>query len=163
MVEINPGLTIWTFIIFIILLALLAKMGWKPLLASVKSREQAIADSLQRAEQARADAERMIAANQRERARAEEETQIALREGREYAERMRADLVAKAEEESKHMLEQARAQIGRDTQAAIAQLRAEAADLAITATGKLLDENLNDDRHRAVVKKMIADLPQTVQ
>ena len=94
MVEINPGLTIWTFIIFIILLALLAKMGWKPLLASVKSREQAIADSLQRAEQARADAERMIAANQRERARAEEETQIALREGREYAERMRADLVA---------------------------------------------------------------------
>jgi len=163
MVEINPGLTIWTFIIFIILLALLAKMGWKPLLASLKSREQAIADSLQRAEQARADAERMIAANQRERARAEEETQIALREGREYAERMRADLVAKAEEESKHMLEQARAQIGRDTQAAIAQLRAEAADLAITATGKLLDENLNDDRHRAVVKKMIADLPQTVQ
>jgi F-type H+-transporting ATPase subunit b len=162
MVEINPGLTIWTFIIFIVLLVLLAKLGWKPLLASLKAREKAIADSLQRAEQARADAERMIAANQRERARAEEETQIALKEGREFAEKMRADLVAKAQEESKQLLEQARAQISRDTQAAIQQLRSEAADLAIAATGKLLDEDLNDERHRSVVKKMIAELPSTL-
>ena len=104
----------------------------------------------------------MIAANQRERARAEEETQIALKEGREFAEKMRADLVAKAQEESKQLLEQARAQISRDTQAAIQQLRSEAADLAIAATGKLLDEDLNDERHRSVVKKMIAELPSTL-
>jgi len=162
MLDINPGLTLWTFIIFIALLALLTKLGWKPLLASLKAREQAIADSLQRAEQARADAERLIAENQRERARAEEDIQKALREGREYAEKMRGELVQKAQDESKHMLEQARAEIARDTQSALLQLRKEAADLTILATSKLLDENLNDDRHRALVTKMIAELPTSV-
>jgi len=162
MLDINPGLTIWTFIIFAILLALLTKLGWKPLLGSLRDRERAIADSLERAEQARADAERMIAENQRERARAEEEVQKALREGREYAESMRQELMTKAQEESKQLLEHAKAEIKRDTQAALQQLRLEAADLAIVATGKLLDENMNEDRHRKIVHQMIEGLPEAI-
>ena len=159
MLEINPGLIIWTWIIFLILLAVLSKIAWKPLIASLKNRELAIADSLQRTEQARADAERLIAENQRERAKAEEEVQKSLREGREYAERMRADLIEKAKAEAEKMLVHARAEIQRDTQNALRQLRNEAADLAILATSKLLDENMNEERHRQVVNKMIADLP----
>jgi F-type H+-transporting ATPase subunit b len=157
MLEINPGLTIWTFIIFLLLLLVLAKTAWKPLLASLKTREQAIADSLSRAEQARADAERMIAENKLERQRAEEEVQKALREGRLYAEQMRRDLVEKAKGEAERMLAQARAEIQRDTQHALTQLRSEVADLAVMATGKLLDENMNEERHRKVVNKMIED------
>lgn len=161
MLEINPGLTIWTFIIFGALLFLLGKFAWKPLLQSLKQRETAIAESLSKAEQARQEAERIIAENRRERQRAEEETQKALREGREYAERMRQELVAKAEAEARHMLEQARSEIRRDTDAALVRLREEAADLAIIATSKLLDESLNDERHRKVVDRMIAELPAT--
>jgi len=157
MLEINPGLTIWTFIIFLLLLLILAKTAWKPLLASLKTREQAIADSLSRAEQARTDAERMIAENKLERQRAEEEVQKALREGRLYAEQMRRDLVEKAKGEAERMLSQARAEIQRDTQHALTQLRSEVADLAVMATGKLLDENMNEERHRKVVNKMIED------
>ena len=159
MLEINPGLTIWTWIIFLILLAVLSKIAWKPLIASLKNREQAIADSLQRTEQARADAERLIAENKIERMKAEEEVRKSLAEGREYAERMRADLVEKAKAEAEKMLVHARAEIQRDTQNALQQLRSEAADLAILATSKLLDENMNEERHRKVVNKMIADLP----
>ena len=162
MLEINPGLTIWTFIIFGLLFLLLAKTAWKPIISSLKSRENAIADSLSRAEQAKADAERMMAENKLERQRAEEETQKALREGREYAEKMRQDLMAKAGEEAKKLLEHARAEIKRDTQAAIITLRNEAADLAIMATSKLLDENMNDERHKRVINKMIAELPTAV-
>jgi F-type H+-transporting ATPase subunit b len=162
MVEINPGLTIWTWIIFLILLFILTKTTWKPMLASLRNREQAIADSLSKAEQARADAERLIAENRRERQKAEEEVQKALKEGREYAERMRQDLVQKAQSEAAKMLEHARAEIERDKQAALQQLRTEAADLAIIATGKLLDANMNEQRHRDIVNKMIADLPATV-
>src|SRR3954464_10099734 len=131
MVDINPGLTIWTWIIFAILFILLGKTVWKPMLASLRNREQAIADSLSKAEQARADAERMIAENKLERVKAEEEIQKSLREGREYAERMRQDLVKKAHDESQRMLEQARGEIQRDTQAALITLRNQAADLAI--------------------------------
>ncbi len=162
MLEINPGLTIWTIIIFAILLVLLSKFAWKPILSSLKARETAIADSLTKAEQARTEAERIIAENKLERVRAEEETQKALREGREYAERMRLDLVHKAENEARHLLEQARAEIKRDTEAALIRLREEAAELAIMATSKLLDENLTGDRHAKVIDRMIADMPATV-
>jgi F-type H+-transporting ATPase subunit b len=158
MLSINPGLMIWTFIIFLLLLVILAKVAWKPLLASLKTRENAITDSLSRAEQARADAERLIAENKLERAKAEEEVQKALKEGRIYAEQMRHDLVEKAKEEAERMLTQARAEIERDTQRALRQLRTEVSDLAIMATSKLLDENMNEERHRKVVDKMIADL-----
>jgi F-type H+-transporting ATPase subunit b len=158
MLSINPGLIIWTFIIFALLLVILAKVAWKPLIASLKARENAIADSLSRAEQARADAERLIAENKQERAKAEEEVQKALKEGRMYAEQMRRDLVEKAKEEAGRMLTQARAEIERDTQRALRQLREEVADLAVMATSKLLDENMNEERHRKVVDKMIAEL-----
>jgi F-type H+-transporting ATPase subunit b len=163
MLEINPGLMIWTFIIFLLLLLILGKTAWKPLLASLKTRENAIADALTRAEQARADAERLIAENKLERAKAEAEVQVALKEGRAYAEQMRRDLVEKAKGEADRMLSQARAEIGRDTQKALVQLRNEVADLAIIATSKLLDENMNEERHRRVVSKMIEDLQAAPQ
>jgi F-type H+-transporting ATPase subunit b len=163
MLSINPGLTIWTFIIFLLLLFILGKTAWKPLLASLKTRENAIADSLSRAEQARTDAERLIAENKQERAKAEEEVQKALREGRLYAEQMRRDLVEKAKEEAGRLLAQARAEIEHDTQRALRQLRSEVSDLAIMATSKLLDENMNEERHRKVVDKMIADLSTAPQ
>lgn len=158
MLAINPGLIIWTFIIFLLLLFVLAKTAWKPLLASLKTREQAIADSLSRAEEARADAERLIAENKQERVKAEEEIQKSLQEGRAYAEQMRRDLVEKAKGEAERLLTQARSEIERDTQHALVKLRTEVSDLAIMATSKLLDENMNEERHRRVVNKMISDL-----
>ncbi|HYM19690.1 MAG TPA: F0F1 ATP synthase subunit B [Candidatus Kapabacteria bacterium] len=159
MLEINPGLSIWTFIIFGVLLFLLSKMAWKPIINSLKAREKAIADSLAKAEQVRADAERMIAENERQRKLNEEDIQRQLRDGKEYAERMRQELTAKAQEESRAMLASAKAQIERDTKTAIAQLRGEAADLAIAAAGKLIDESLTDDKHRKIVEKFISEIP----
>jgi F-type H+-transporting ATPase subunit b len=159
MLEINPGLSIWTLIIFGLLLVLLSKIAWKPILASLKRREEAIADSLSKAEQARADAEKLIAETERQRKLNEEQLHKQLREGKEYAERMRAELTAKAHEEAKKMLDQAKSQIERDTQTAIAQLRNEAADLAIAAAGKLLDESMTDEKNKKIVEKFIAELP----
>ena len=159
MLEINPGLSIWTFIIFGVLLLLLSKMAWKPIINSLKAREKAIADSLAKAEQVRADAERMIAENERQRKLNEEDIQRQLREGKEYAERMRAELTAKAQEDARALLASAKAQIERDTKTAIAQLRSEAADIAIAAAGKLIDESLNDDKHRKIVEKFISEIP----
>src|SRR5579872_4324923 len=153
MLEINPGLSIWTLIIFGLLLVLLTKLAWKPILNSLKRREEAIADSLSKAEQARADAEKLIAETERQRKLNEEQLHTQLREGKEYAERMRSELGAKAQEEAKKMLEQAKSQIERDTQVAIAQLRNEAADLAIAAAGKLLDESMTDEKNKKIVEK----------
>ena len=159
MLEINPGLSIWTFIIFGALLLLLSKTAWKPILNSLKTREQAIADSLSKAEQARSEAERLIAETERARKENEAQLQQQLREGKEYAERMRNELAEKAHAEAHAMIEQAKAQIERDTKAAITQLRLDAADIAIAAAGKLIDESMNDEKHRKVVEKFITELP----
>ncbi len=159
MLEINPGLSIWTFIIFGVLLLLLSRLAWKPILNSLHAREKAIADSLAKAEQVRLDAERMIAENERQRKANEEDLQRQLREGKEYAERMRTELAAKAQQEARAMLDAAKTQIERDTKLAIAQLRNEAADIAIAAAGKLLDESLDDAKHRQVVEKFISQIP----
>jgi F-type H+-transporting ATPase subunit b len=159
MLEINPGLSIWTLIIFGLLLVLLSKLAWKPILNSLKMRETAIADSLSKAEQARSDAEKLIAETERQRKLNEEQLHKQLREGKEYAERMRSELAATAQAEAKKMLDQAKSQIERDTHNAIAQLRNEAADLAVAAAGKLIDESLNDDKHKKIVEKFISELP----
>ncbi len=159
MLEINPGLSLWTLIIFGLLLVLLTKLAWKPILNSLKMRESAIADSLSKAEQARSDAEKLIAETERQRKLNEGQLHKQLREGKEYAERMRSELAASAQAEAKKMLEQAKSQIERDTQNAIAQLRNEAADLAVAAAGKLIDESLNDDKHKKIVEKFISELP----
>lgn len=160
MLEINPGLSIWTLIIFGLLLVLLSKIAWKPILASLKRREDAIADSLSKAEQARSEAEKLIAETERQRKLNEEQLHKQLREGKEYAERIRSELAASAQAEAKKMLDQAKSQIERDTHTAIAQLRNEAADLAVAAAGKLIDESLNDDKHKKIVEKFISELPQ---
>lgn len=159
MLEINPGLSIWTFIIFGVLMVLLSRVAWKPILNSLKTREKAIADSLAKAEQVQLEAERMIAENERQRKINEEEIQRQLREGKEYAERMRTEMTAKAQDEARKMLDAAKVQIERDTKIAIAQLRNEAADLAIGAAGKLLDESMDDAKHRQVVDKFIGQIP----
>jgi F-type H+-transporting ATPase subunit b len=159
MLEINPGLSIWTFIIFGVLLVLLTKMGWKPMLESLKRREDAISDSLSKAEEARAQAEKLIAETERERKRHEDDLQRQLREGREYADKVRQEMMAKAHEDAHELLELAKQQIVRDTKAAIITLRNEAADLAVEAAGKLIDENLNDTKHKQVVQKFISEIP----
>lgn len=160
MLEINPGLSIWTFIVFGVLLLLLTKMGWKPMLASLRNREQAIADSLSKAEQARAEAEKLIAETERQRKLNEDEIHRQLREGKEYVERMRHEMVTKAQEDAHRLVVQARAEIERDKKEAIQQLRVEAADLAVQAAGKLLDESMTDEKHKQVVRKFISELPQ---
>ena len=64
MLEINPGLMVWTIITFIVLLFVLKKLAWKPLLQSLQSREEKIRESSQQAEHARLETQRLIAENQ---------------------------------------------------------------------------------------------------
>ena len=95
--DITTGPILWTIINFVILLALLGKLGWKPITEALAKREQAINDAVQQAERARADAEKMIADNRAAMAKAESEAQELLRESRDYAEKVRSEAMGKAD------------------------------------------------------------------
>jgi F-type H+-transporting ATPase subunit b len=158
MLTINPGLIIWTIITFLLLLAVLSKVAWKPLLRALQSREQEIADSLAKAEEAKKEAERLIAENKAAMAQANAETARLIAESRAVAEQLKNDIVAKAGDSAKRMLEQAKEEIDREKETAMAQLRNEVADLSIAVAEKILDERLDDAKQKSMVDRVIQQM-----
>ena len=160
MLDINPGLIIWTWVTFIALAVVLRKFAWKPLLEALHQREEHVRSSIERAEQAKQDAERLLEENRKHLARAEEESHRILNEGRALGEKLKSEIVEKANQQSRKMIDQAKLEIERDKEAALAQLRGEVANLAIQAAGKILDETLDETKHRKIVDNYLRDLPK---
>ena len=158
MLEINPGLIFWTIVTFIVVLAILAKTAWKPLLHALTSREEGIRTALQQAEEANAEAKRLAEENKRQLAQAEAHAQQAMKEGREMGERLKAEIIEKANTSARGMIEQAKEEIRREKDAALIELRGEVADLAVTAAGKIIDANLDVNKHRWLVDNVIKDI-----
>ncbi|SRR5712692_3139106 len=160
MLEINPGLTIWTIITFIVLVLVLKKLAWKPLVQSLTAREEKIRESLEQAEHARLEAQRLIEENQKQMTHAQGEFQRMMREAREEAEKLRAKRKQEAEAEARKIVDQGKMEIEREKEAALVRLRAEVADLAILAAGKILDEELDEKKQRKLVDTFLRDFPK---
>ncbi len=160
MLELNPGLIIWTAITFGVLLVVLRVIAWKPLLAALEQREKTIRSSLERAEKAKQEAELLLEENRKNLAHAEKESQRIIREGRGLGEKLKAEILEKANTSGRRMIEQAKDEIQREKEAALQQLRGEVADLAIQAASKILDETLDEARHRKLVDDFIRNLPK---
>jgi F-type H+-transporting ATPase subunit b len=160
MFDINPGLMIWSAAVFLLLLFVLTKFAWKPLIHSLEKREAHIRGSIEQSEQARQEAERLLAENRKELARAEEESRRIVNEGRALAEKLKTEIVEKANQQSRKMVEQAKLEIERDKEAAINQLRSEVASLAVLAAGKIIGETLDAGRHAKLVDDMLGRLPR---
>lgn len=160
MLELNPGLTIWTIVTFLALLLLLRAFAWKPILNALTNRENTIRESLERAEHAQETAERILAENNKRLAEAEEESRRIIAQGREAAEHVKSEITQRAHDEAQTMIQQAKAEIDRSKVAALQELRTEIASLAVQAAGKILDETLDEAKHRKVIDKVIDNLPK---
>ena len=160
MFDINPGLGIWTSVVFVLLVLVLGKFAWKPLLQSLKDREDKIRDSLEQAERARAEAAELIKQNERNMARAGEEYQRVVQEARAMGEKMKEEIVNKARTQAQQELHNAKEEIQRDVDAAKQQLRTEVADLAIKAAEKILDENLDAGKQKKIIDNVLNELPK---
>ncbi len=160
MFDINPGLSIWTTVVFVLLVMVLGKYAWKPLLKTLQEREKSIRDSLGQAERARMEAAELLKQNERNMARAEEEYQKVVREAKVLGEKMKDEIVTKARQQAQHELQSAKDEIQRDVEAAKQQLRSEVADLAVKAAGKILDETLDPAKHKKLVDNVLNQLPK---
>ena len=159
MFDINPGLMVWTVVTFVVLVLVLSKFAWKPLLKSLKDREDTIRQALDSAEKARAESAQLLKRNEENLAKAEEEYRKILREGKMLGEKLKEEIVAKAHQQAQRELQQAKEEIHRDIDAAKQQLRGEVADLAILAAGKILDETMDAQKHKKIVDKFLNQLP----
>jgi F-type H+-transporting ATPase subunit b len=158
MLDINPGLIIWTMITFALLVVVLGKFAWKPILQALQAREHEIADALKKAEEAKKDAERMMQENKIAMDKASNETARLIAEGRAMAEQLKNDIVAKANESAKKMLDQAKDEISREKDAAMSALRSEVAELSISVAEKILDESLDGAKQKKMVDKVLQQL-----
>jgi F-type H+-transporting ATPase subunit b len=159
MLNPNPGLIIWTIITFVMLLVILKQFAWKPLLEALQQREEGVRQSIERAEQAKREAERLLEENRMQLQRAEQEGHRILAEHRALAAQLKDEIMEKANQQSRRMIDQARQEIERDKESALTALRGEVAHLAIQAAGKILDETLDEGKHRKIVDSYLKGLP----
>ncbi len=156
----NAGLIFWKTLVFGLLLFLLYRFAWNPIVTSLREREETIDSSIKRAERALAEAKQIQQENEKVRREAEAEAQRILREAREASDRVRNEEVEKTRERIRHMKEQAEEAIEREKQSALEELRDEVAELAIQAAEKILRENLDSGRQRKLVDQFIDELPK---
>src|SRR5437764_501607 len=145
LVQPDPGLFIWTIVVFLVLLALLAKFAWRPLLEALDSREATIKKALDDAEQAKRELERLTRESTDiiRTARAEAESIIA--RSRLDADRLREEMKQKARGEADYIVRDAQRQIQLQTGQALQQIRKEAAELSIMIASKIVQRNISKE------------------
>lgn len=160
LLQFEPGLMIWTVVMFAVTFIALLLIAWKPLLRALDERERRIRESLEKAELAKAEAERAIAENQANMEASLRRSQELVAEARQEADRVRTQAREEAREESKRIMEEGRRQLEAERRATVAELRQEAAGLAISAAEQLLKRNLGQEENRQLVEDFIKQLPK---
>jgi len=159
LLSVNPGLIIWQIIIFLFLLLLLKKIAWKPLLTALHSREQGIKDSLDQAEQLKIESRELMEQNRKILSDANSQSMKIINESRDAANKLRVELMAKAQEDSRKLIEQAKVEIKQEKDSAMADLRNEVSDLAIKAAEKIIKDNLDESKQKKIVNDFISQIP----
>lgn len=152
------GTIFWTVVTFLILSFLLGKFAWKPLLSAVEARETGIRDAIQGAQREREEAQKLLEEHRAMLTLARKERADAVEAGRRDAERLKAEILDEARKQREQLMKQAEAQIDAGLRQARAELKGEAADLAIRAAGKLMGRNLDDATQRRLVEDYLTDL-----
>lgn len=158
LLDVNEGLMVWTIIIFLIVLFVLYKYAFPPILGAVEAREARIEELLAAAERDRTEAQQLL---EEQRTRHEElraQVQEMVAEGRTAGERMREEIIAEARQEQQAMLERARREIDQESSRAFAELKAGAVDLAIAAASRLVEKDLDDEGNRRFVRDFLSRL-----
>jgi F-type H+-transporting ATPase subunit b len=158
MLSINPGLMVWTLICFGISVFVLWRYAFGPLQRLLDQRRSRIQASLETAEETRAEALRLLEEYKQTLAKVRGEAEEILERARASGETTKADILVEAKAQADRRLEQARQQIERDTRAALRDIKAEVADLALLVAEKVTAKSLTDDDHRRLIEDALRDV-----
>jgi F-type H+-transporting ATPase subunit b len=156
------GPALWTLVIFVILLAILYPVAWKPVLAGLKAREQRIRSDIAEAEATRQRAEATLKEYNGQLAAAEARVRDMLGKAQTDGERLATSIRMQAQQEAEEAKERATRDIDAAKDAAIREVHEQTAELATSIAGKILRRNLNPDDQRELVKQSLEQL-QTVK
>jgi F-type H+-transporting ATPase subunit b len=157
--DLNPGLTLWTAITFLLLIIVLGKYAFGPIVKMLDERERNIRDAIDQAKNERAEAEKLLAQQKESLLKAQREAAELAKRSQQEMEAYRSQLTAQAKKESDELVASARKQIEEEKVKAVAELRAQVADLAVGAASRIVKSSLDDKTQRQLVDEYIKDLP----
>jgi F-type H+-transporting ATPase subunit b len=156
--DVKPGLIIWTWITFLVVLVLLRKFAWGPLFKAVDDREKNIAQAIEAAKLGRVEVEKLLGEQKAAVTAAQKEAADAVRKTQADLEKFREELMAKARKEGEDLKADARRTIEEERVKAVSEVRAEAVKLSIQVAEKLLGERLDDAKHQQLAQQFIGEL-----
>lgn len=155
----GSGLIIWQAIIFLLLFVLLSKFAWKPIIGSLKEREESIQNALDTADKARAEMAKLTADNESLLKQAREERDKMLKEAREIANRLKDEAQSDAKKAADKIITDARAAINVEKEAALRDVRTQVAMFSLEVAEKLMKKNLSSDKEqKGLIESFIKDL-----
>jgi F-type H+-transporting ATPase subunit b len=162
LIQVTPGLMIWTIVCFLITLFVLRRYAFGPIQEAIDQRRERIRQSLEEADKAREEARSLLEQHRQLIGRAKTDAEEILAEARRVADanerRMRDELEADRE----RRLEETRKQIEAETRRALEQIRLEVVDLSLLAATKVTGKALDDADHRRLIDEAVADLDFSV-
>lgn len=153
------GLLFWTGLVFCLLLLILAKFVWKPILGAVDAREEKIADALSQAEKTKEEMKALQAQNENLLKEARAERDAMIKDAKETASKMVEEAKDKAKVEADKLLTSAKESINSEKAAAIAELKTQVASISLEIAEKVVRGELSsDDKQKALAEKLAEDI-----
>lgn len=155
----QPTLAIWTLVVFLVLLTVLTKFAWKPLMNALAEREKHLEHVLHETERARNESEMLLAEHRKQMARAADEVRGLLDKARQDGQQTAEQIVKAAHAEAESAKQRATRDIGAARDQALADIWEKTADMAVSVAGRVLSKELTDADHKRLVASAISELP----
>jgi F-type H+-transporting ATPase subunit b len=155
LVQPDPGLFIWTILTFLVLVGLLARFAWRPLMEALERRQATITKSLDDAQRARHELERLQRESAQMMATARAEAEALVSRSRSDAEALREELKQKARAEAAAIVKNAERQIQLETARAVQQIRQEAVDLSVAIASKILRRQVSKEDNEGLIEETL--------
>ena len=160
LVQLDPGLFVWTILTFLLLLFVLAKFAWKPLLKMLNDREELIRSSLEDAEKAKEKLEKLNAEGEAIINQARSEAQSILSEGKAAAAKLKDETLDVAKEQAKQIACEAEKQINIEKDKAIAEIKSEVVNLSMSIAEKLINKNISPEDNKALIDESLSSVKE---
>ena len=160
LLSVNPGLIIWTIVIFVLFLLLLKKFAWGPIITALNNREQMIKEALENAEKQNKESAELIEQNRKVIAEANAHASKIISDAKDIAVKMKDEIVSKANEESNKNIEKAKQQIEAMKVSALEEMRGDITDIAFKAAEKILSKNLDREKQMDLINDFMSKIPK---
>lgn len=155
-------LSIWSGVVFVILVAVLARFAGRPIATAMHEREEAVLASLRQAEITRAETDRLRQQHELERAKARKHAEALVAEARRDAERTQKEIIARVQEDVQRLRQRMQREIVLAKRKALDELWQTATELSLDTAGRILALGLSADDHCRLIDQAVADLATRV-